>query len=280
MILSFHPCFVADAQIILADRKLSAEDRRLIQSADAIILPQTCSLALYKACANSKAHVFPDYELRFKYAGKVGQSSLFEKLEIPHPATERWPSVKKFRDHLKAENGPPHEMPFFLKADKSHEGDGVFFVTDRKSLDTALARLEKTGSDSFISQKLIRCQGNVLRTVVLHKRIITYWKREDHGIISTVSHGARVDRKWKPALQEKGRAQARWICEKTGINLAAFDLVFNLDHPDPQPFILEINYYFGRKGLGGSLRYYRLLLNAIQEWLKEKELDERGIKLV
>jgi ribosomal protein S6--L-glutamate ligase len=280
MILSFHPCFVADAQIILADRRLSAEDRRLIQSADAIILPQTCSLALYKACSKSEAYVFPDYELRFKYPGKVGQSILFEKLKIPHPATRRWPSVKKFRETLKAEGAAPHEMPFFIKADKSHEGDGVFLFTDKKSLDTALARLEKTGSDSFISQKLIHCQGNVLRTVVLHKRIITYWKREDHGIISTVSHGARVDRKWKPALQEKGRAQARWICEKTGINLAAFDLVFNLDHPDPQPFILEINYYFGRKGLGGSLRYYRLLLKAIQEWLKEKEFDERRIKLV
>jgi ribosomal protein S6--L-glutamate ligase len=99
MILSFHPCFVADAQIILADRQLSAEDRGFIQTADAIILPQTCSLALYKACANSKAHVFPDYEMRFKYPGKVGQSLLFEKLEIPHPATKRWTSVKKFRDH-------------------------------------------------------------------------------------------------------------------------------------------------------------------------------------
>jgi len=32
--------------------------------------------------------------------------------------------------------------------------------------------------------------------------------------------------------------------------------------------------------LGGSLRYYRLLLNAIQEWLKEKELDATQIKLV
>jgi len=32
--------------------------------------------------------------------------------------------------------------------------------------------------------------------------------------------------------------------------------------------------------LGGSLRYYRLLLRAIQEWLKEKELDERPVKLV
>ena len=282
MILSFHPCFVADAQIILADRKLIAEDRRLIQNADAIILPQTCSLDLYKACANSKAHVFPDYELRFKYPGKVGQSILFEKLEIPHPTTKRWPSVKKFRDYLKAQNGTPHEMPFFLKADKSHEGEGVLLVNDVQSLENALMRLEKICSHRFISQELIPCQGNVLRVVVLHKRIITYWKRADpsRGVISSVSQGSRVDKKWEPDLQEKGKAQVRWICENTGINLAAFDFVFNMEHPGPQPFILEINHYFGRKGLGGSLKYYRLLLKAIREWLKEEGFDKRPVKLV
>jgi len=282
MILSFHPCFVADAQIILADRKLSGEDRRLIQAADAIILPQACSLPLYKACVNSKAHVFPDNALRFKYPGKVGQSSLFEKLKIPHPVTKRWPSVRQFRDYLKAENGPPQEMPFFLKEDKSHEGDGVFFVSDKTSLEAALMRLEKIGPDGFISQELIPSGGNALRAVVLNKRIITYWKKADpsHGFIATVSHGSRMDEMWEPALQERGRAQAEWICEKTGINLAAFDFVFNLDHRCPKPFILEINYYFGRRGLGGSLRYYRLLLKAIKEWLKEKGFDAKTVKLV
>ena len=282
MILSFHPCFVADAQIILADRKLSAEDRRLIRAADAIILPQTCPFALYEACADSKAHVFPYYALRFKYPGKVGQSVLFEKLKIPHPATKRWPLVKELRDYLKAENGPPHEIPFFLKTDRSHEGEGVLTVTDKKSLETALARLEKGSSGGFISQQMIPCGGNVLRAVVLHKEIVTYWKRpgKPDDLITSVSGGSRVDKKWKPKLQEQGRARAQWICEKTGINLAAFDFVFNLGHADPQPFILEINYYFGRKGLGGSLRYYRLLLKAIQEWLKEKGADGKPVKLV
>ena len=56
--------------------------------------------------------------------------------------------------------------------------------------------------------------------------------------------------------------------------------VFNRDHPDPQPLILEINYYFGRRGLGGSLKYYRLLLNAIREWLEENGFDSRKVKLV
>jgi ribosomal protein S6--L-glutamate ligase len=279
--------------------------------------------------------LFPDYGIRFKYPGKVGQSILFEKLRIPHPATKRWSSVKKFRDRQKQQSAPPHDMPFFLKADKSHEGEGVYFVDGRnnfeklsdslmnpsplmgegkggggkdgehsstslfppplyplppgegkpfvgQSLETALGRLEKAGPEGFISQKAIPCGGNVLRAVVLHKRIITYWKRpgKPDGVITTVSHGARVDKEWKPELQEKGRAQAQWISEKTGINLAAFDFVFDPGNPDPQPFILEINYYFGRRGLGGSLRYYRLLLKAIREWLKESGFNTETIKLV
>jgi ribosomal protein S6--L-glutamate ligase len=282
MILSFHPCFVADAQIILADRNLSAADRRLIRSADAILLPQTCSAALYKACSASKAFVFPDYGLRFKYPGKVGQSILFEKAKIPHPVTKRWLSVREFREALKATRRTPHKMPFFLKADKGHEGEGVLLASDGQSLEAALVRLERIGPERFLSQELIPCQGNVLRAVVLHKRIITYWKRSNpsQGAISTVSHGARVDKKWKPVLQEKVKARARWICEKTGINLAAFDFVFDMEHVGSQPFILEINYYFGRKGLGGSLRYYRLLLEAIREWLKEKGLEARRVNLV
>jgi len=282
MILSFHPCFVADAQIILADRQLSAKDRRLIQTADAIILPQSCALPLYNACKNSEAHVFPDYELRFRYPGKVGQSLLFEKLSIPHPATNRWPSVKKFRDLRKDQGASLHDMPFFLKADKSHEGDGIYFIEDKVRLASALRSLEKAGSENFISQEAIPCKGNVLRAVVLHKRIMTYWKRPSRPdeLITTISHGSRVDKSWKPELQEKGRVQAQWISEKTGINLAAFDFVFDLCHPNPEPFILEINYYFGRRGLGGSLNYYGLLLKAIREWLKEKGLDARPIKLV
>ena len=254
MILSFHPCFVADAQIILADRKLSAEDRCLIRSADAIILPQSCSLALYKACTKSGAYVFPDYELRFRYPGKVGQSLLFEKLKIPHPETKRWPSVKKFRDLQKDQSAPPHEMPFFLKADKSHEGEGVYFVTDEDRLETALGLLEKAGSDGFISQELIPCEGNVLRAVVLHKKIITYWKRPGtpDEAVTTVSHGARVDKKWKPELQEKGRVAGSVDFGKDGNQSGGFRFRLRSGPSRSRTF------YFGNQLLFWKTRFGRL----------------------
>ena len=110
----------------------------------------------------------------------------------------------------------------------------------------------------------------------------SYWKRplERDQIITTVARGSRIDKKWRRDLQEKGIFQARSLCERSGINLAAMDFVFGMNDSDPQPLLLEINYYFGRRGLGGSLKYYRHLHRAIREWIEKQGLDPGRVKLV
>ena len=77
-----------------------------------------------------------------------------------------------------------------------------------------------------------------------------------------------------------GREELGKIAEKTGINLAALDFVFPLSEPEPRPHILEINYYFGRRGLGGSERFYQLLYGTVREWLKNNNIDPRPLSLV
>ena len=59
------------------------------------------------------------------------------------------------------------------------------------------------------------------------------------------------------------------FCSKTGINLAAFDVLFDRSQPEPEPLLSEINFLFGRKGLGGSPRFYELLNQAVQQWARE-----------
>jgi ribosomal protein S6--L-glutamate ligase len=98
-------------------------------------------------------------------------------------------------------------------------------------------------------------------------------------MITTISRGAEIDREWRPDLQEKGRVGAEKLLAATGINLAAIDFVFDLTQPDPQALFLEINYVFGRRGLGGSMRFYRLLSQALQEWLVEKGFDPNLVTL-
>lgn len=273
MILSFHPCLTADAQVILGDRSLGPEDLSLVHRAHAILLPQSCPEVLYHACKKSATMIFPNYDHRYSYPGKCGQTRLFEERRWPHPETICWDSIQAFR--------PLHPFPFLLKRDSIHEGEGVYLIEDPSDMDRALEEIKKKGDPLFLSQEWIPSEGNVLRVVLLGRKTITYWKRplEAWDRVTTIHRGAQVDAAWKPDLQEKGASLAREISRGSGINLAALDFVLDLTSHDPEPLLLEINYYFGRRGLGGSLRYYRLLCDAAREWLEENGLDADRIGL-
>jgi len=277
-ILSFHPCFGADKQVILGDRTLSREDRMSIDRADAIILPQGCSVELYHACARSGAAVFPEYGVRFQYPGKTGQARLFRERSLPHPETYCWKDAAEFRMFLEKEEPLPHGFPFFLKIDGAHEGEGVFLIRDQVDLQGILGQLcerEVSGISGFVTQAAVLTRGNALRVVIIGDDIFPFWKRasEKHGMITNISKGGLIDRKWRPDLQEKAVVEARNVSRKTGINLAAIDFAVAVEEPDPQPLLLEINYFFARRGLGGTMRYYRYLYRAIREWLARRNLD-------
>ena len=281
MILSFHPCFTADHQIILGARPLDEGDCRLIRSAHAVILPQGRVDGVFHECQDSKTPMFPNYDMRRTYPGKVGQSRLFQKFLLPHPRTFRWERV----DALKKVPKPPHEFPFVVKDNRSHEAKGVFVVENSDSLKAAMGLLalkEGVENKGLVSQDFVPSGGNVLRAVIMGNRILTYWKRPTSPgqIITTISKGALIDHEWRPDLQEKGKYQARLLAKRTGINLAAVDFVFPLSKEDPEPLFLEINYYFGRRGLGGMDAYYRLLFQAIQDWLNTIGLNPNSINLV
>ena len=283
MILSFHPCYTADHQIILGDRNLESKDLQKIHHAHIIILPQSCKQALYHACKNSTAYLFPNYDTRFAYPGKAGQSLLFAEKGFSHPKTLTWSSVKEFRAACK--ESCPHRMPFLFKGNMSHEAEGLYLIENSESLESALNRLNADGespSSAFISQDLIPTDGNVLRVVIMGSDMISYWKRPERPgqVITTVSKGAILDKKWRPDLQEKGRNQAQRFSAVTGVNLAAIDFLFPLNVNDPQPVFMEINYYFGRRGLGGSLNYYRLLGDALKKWISDKGFDATSVKLI
>lgn len=285
MILSFHPCFVGDRQIILGDRALGKDDFSLIRDARAILLPQGCSVELYEACRCSQAPLFPNFTCRFGFPGKIGQSALFRQLKCPHPNTAIWHTVDQCQRAYPGPEDFPHERPFLLKTNHGHEAEGIFVIHDRQDLESSWASLltrERSGYRGFVSQAMIASGGSALRVVILGQSFIAYWKRPKRPgpTIATISRGAIIDKSWRPDLQEKGILAARRLSADTGINLAAVDFVFPLDHADPEPLFLEINYYFGRRGLGGSLEYYSVLFKVIQEWLTAQGLDPGKVTLV
>jgi ribosomal protein S6--L-glutamate ligase len=56
--------------------------------------------------------------------------------------------------------------------------------------------------------------------------------------------------------------------------MAGFDLLFSSERKNRTPLFLEINYYFGRRDLGGSERFYEILIAEIEKWI-----DIIGLKL-
>jgi ribosomal protein S6--L-glutamate ligase len=223
--------------------------------------------------------------MRFEFPGKTGQALLFKRLGVPHPRSVVWPSVAFFREFLTGTDRLPHGMPYMIKADRSHEGEGVFLIENQDILEKSLNRLsqkEYSGEKGFVTQDFIQGGGNVLRAVVLGHRIFTYWKRpvQSGQIITTVSRGARIDKTWRRDLQVEGGRRSLAFSKQTGVNLAAIDFVCSLSDMQPELLFLEVNYYFGRRGLGGSEDYYHILHDAVREWLLGKGLDPSPVMLV
>jgi ribosomal protein S6--L-glutamate ligase len=273
MIVSFHPLFEADKNIICAGREPNIEDLSAIKAADAVILPQGCSQALNEMASKNCQHVFPNYAVRFRYPGKIGQIQLFRATHTPHPQTEIYPSVASFRRRYgKIPPTLSFQLPCVFKFDWGGEGDTVYLIQTSASLQQVLQQseiFEKSGQTGFLLQEYIPNQNKTLRVVIIGRRTISYWRvqKNNDGFLANLSKGAVIDTELAPDLQKKTVAYIENFSIKTGINLAGFDVIFSRAKIEPKPLLLEINYFFGRKGLGGSEAYYAILQKEIRRWL-------------
>jgi ribosomal protein S6--L-glutamate ligase len=69
---------------------------------------------------------------------------------------------------------------------------------------------------------------------------------------------------------------ARRLKKAAGLDLAAVDI---LAPEGGQPLLLEVNFYFGRRALGGSEPFLVLLLEAVRAWLSGLGLDPLKVRL-
>ncbi len=87
MIVSFHPLFEGDKNIICAGRQPDRKDLAAIRAADAVILSQGCYRSLYEMARENCRHVFPNYDARFEFPGKINQIKLFRRAKVAYPAS-------------------------------------------------------------------------------------------------------------------------------------------------------------------------------------------------
>jgi len=273
MIVSFHPLIDADKNIICAGRQPDGEDLAAIKAAKAVVLGQGCYQSLYEMARTNCSNVFPNYDVKFKYPGKTGQIKLFREINAKHPASEIYSNIASFpKRYRQNPERLPSGYPIVFKLDWGGGGDTVYLVNSAEQLQKTIALtagFEKSGQAGFLLQEYIPSGNKTLRVVVIGKRFISYWRVQQNrgNFYTNLSKGAVIDSEAEPALQQKAVAVVKELCQKTGINLAGLDVIFSSEDEDPAPLLLEINYFFGRTGLGGSEAYYRILQEEIQTWL-------------
>ena len=278
MILSFHPCYVADVNRLCAGRAPDADDRAAIRRATGVILPQGCQPALYRMARENCPHVFPNYDVRFQYPGKTGQARLFKKMGQACPCTWIFEDSDQF--HQRWADVRDAGFPLVLKLDWGGEGDTVFMMQSPADLEQAMAaavEYERTGQRGFVLQTFVPHGNRSLRVAVIGKTMMAYWRVQDEATVfgTSLAKGARVDHQSDPHLRRLALDVVTDFCLHTGVNLAGIDVIFDeadRSGDNPQPLLLEINYFFGRTGLGGSERFYTLFQDAVDRWLADLEL--------
>jgi len=141
MIVSFHPLYEADKNIICAGREPNGEDLAAIRAADAVILSQGCYRALYDMARENCLHVFPNYDARFKYQGKINQIKLFRKIKVAHPASEIFSTVASFQQRYHQVHPKlSFNFPLVFKLDWGGEGETVYRINSADNLQKTLKK--------------------------------------------------------------------------------------------------------------------------------------------
>lgn len=243
----------------------AAEDpgvRALLAGAAGVLLPRYVAPWRYQALVRTCRCWFPRLEAQFAYCGKTRQAVLFQTMQVRHPET----LVFRNPEHLMSTvDGPglPWEFPLVLKGDLGGGGSSVFPVRKPGDLLRGIERLPP--DKPLLIQRWIEHGGMDLRVVVYGERALSYFRIGYGSFYNNVCRGGRIDHQLHPDLQEKGVDAVRDFCRRTAIDMAGFDLMF----PDEgDPVFIEINFHFGRKGLGGTPGHRKYLEEAVWEWRK------------
>jgi ribosomal protein S6--L-glutamate ligase len=232
---------------------------QMIRSARGVVIPRGITERRYRKITAIANNWFPNLHARYIYPGKTSQALLFRRLNARHPRTMIFPDPRSLLEaNLK---GSLPDYPFVLKGDKGGGGSGVFPITSRNELLKGLARLP--AQESLLVQDWVEHGGMDLRVVVIGGKIVSYFRVGGGGFYNNACRGGRICPDIFPELQCSGMAAVAGFCQLATINFAGFDLMFPDDGP---PVFIEINYNFGRKGLGGTPGFRKLFREAVDLW--------------
>ena len=282
-IVSYHPALKADENLLLvSQRPLDQRDSRAMAGAGAILLPQAPRADLHAMALKSGKPVFPRSGPFHTNDGKLGNFMLFEKLGLAHPVTLCFDGLPQALAAWK--DGAPQRAgitpPLVAKGAGGGEGRNVFLVNSAEELARLEGRLDPTcmrGPSGLVLQEYVECAGRDARVVIMGDRMQAFWRVAAKGEFrGNLSQGGRVDRDSRPDDLARALELARRLRDLAAVDLAAVDFLI----PEgKEPMFLEINFYFGRRALGGAEAFLEEFLLAVRQWLQGLGLDRNRVRL-
>jgi ribosomal protein S6--L-glutamate ligase len=259
-LVSFHHRIRLDCNLPPLSCLYDEETKRLVRGAKGVLMPKYLSPARYRAISKLANSHFPDLTGRFYYRGKATQIRLFRRLGIDHPETRLFPTPDAAIFGLETE-GPPLAYPFVVKGDSGGGGHAVFPAESEKDY---LDRLKLLPEDEpVLAQRWVEHGGMDLRVVVVGSKVKSYFRVGGGSFYNNVCRGAVIDYGLHPEKQAAGKSLALKVSKLAGIDMAGFDVMFPEEGP---PLLIEVNFFFGKKGLGGPEGFDELFLDAVMEW--------------
>ncbi len=250
----------------------SLEDPRLVSligGAVGVILPVYLTPTRYASITRHAADWFPRLESRYLYRGKCSQIRLFRQLGVRHPESLLFPSPSVLLE-VSRRGEISWSYPLVLKGDSGGGGVAVFPVHNPGELQKYLGKLKE--NEPALLQRWVHHGGRDLRVVAYGSHVVSYFRVGDGSFYNNVCRGGSLDHHSDPDIQGKGCRAVLDFCRRATIHVAGFDLMFPDSGP---PVFVEINFHFGRKGLGGSQAHRHHMRRAIEQWRREVMNKER-----
>lgn len=258
--VSFYPRIPMEENLSVFEDLDDPGIQQLLVHAAGILLPPYTPPWRYREITRLARNWFPRLEARFDCFGKSKQIQLFRRIGVRHPRTHLFANPSRLMDDFTS-GECCWEYPAVLKGDRGGGGSTVYPIYQPGDLPGCLDKLAQ--DEPVLLQTWVNHGGKDLRVVTYGDHTISYFRVGDGRFYNNVCRGGRIDYELCPAQRRKGSWAVLEFCRRAAIDVAGFDLMFP---DDGDPVFIEINFHFGRKGLGGILGHHGHMLKAVRHW--------------
>lgn len=171
------------------------------------------------------------YEVGF-WENKAYMHNRFEELGIQSPKTQIFQNISEIQE--------PIHFPVLLKETHAAGSAGVLKINDRAELDREVRKRQLAGQNEFLLQQLLNIRKDLRVTFVGQEIVLFYWRinKSKEWQPTSTGHGSDVDfiffpEEWKDSILHS--------FEKLNIRTGAFDITWQNDDLQTEPYILEVS---------------------------------------